>query len=176
MPRSSRRKSQPPRQPRSRSCWTGWKQTSHTSYSPATAAASLNLDQRPEASTWVRSSWETFQALEAYAAAQAANGFAGDFKTWCESPPSGECAIPAGKVVRDESETVRNNARWHREREFPVPPGICASGRVFMGAHVRIGASAGGQISPRLYFHDGTGQTGLIYVGYLGRHLTNTRT
>jgi hypothetical protein len=140
------------------------------------SAAPLSLDQRPEASTWVRSSWESLQALEAYAMAKASNGFPGDFKTWCESPPSGEYAIPAGKVVRDESETVRNNAKWRRERELPVPAEICASGSVFMGAHVRIGASAGGQISPRLHFHDGTTQTGLIYVGYLGRHLTNTRT
>lgn len=138
--------------------------------------AALSLDQRPEASTWVRSSWEILQAMDAYAAAKDGDGFPGDFKTWCESPPAGECTIPAGKVVRDESETVRNNARWRREREFPVPAEINASRSAFMGAHVRIGASAGGQISPRLHFHDGTAQTGLIYVGYLGRHLTNTRT
>jgi hypothetical protein len=79
-------------------------------------------------------------------------------------------------VARDESETVRNNVRWRRQREFSVPPEIDASGGVFMGAHVRIGASAAGQISPRLYFHDATAQTGAVYVGYLGRHLTNTRT
>ena len=138
--------------------------------------APLSLDQRPEASTWVRSSWEILQALDAYATAKVGNGFPGDFKTWCESPPSGEHAIPAGKVARDESETVRNNAKWHREREFPVPTEISESGSVFMGAHIRIGASAGGQISPRLHLYDGTTQTGLVYVGYLGRHLTNTRT
>lgn len=140
------------------------------------SGAALSLDQRPEASTWVRSSWEILQAMDAYAAAKDGDGFPGDFKTWCEGPPAGECAIPAGKVARDESETVRNNARWRREREFPVPAEIDASRTVFMGAHVRIGASAGGQISPRLHFHDGTAQTGLIYVGYLGRHRTNTRT
>jgi hypothetical protein len=138
--------------------------------------APLALDQRPEASTWVRSSWEALQALEAYAAAKTSHGFPGDFKMWCESPPSGEYVIPSGKVARDESESVRNNAKWRREREFPVPSEICASGAVYMGAHVRIGASAGGQISPRLYFHDAIAQTGVIYVGYLGRHLTNTRT
>jgi hypothetical protein len=43
-----------------------------------------------------------------------------------------------------------------------------------MGAHIRIGAS--GQISPRLWFHDATASTGKIYMGYLGRHLTNTLT
>ncbi|HUZ52940.1 MAG TPA: hypothetical protein VMU94_10480 [Streptosporangiaceae bacterium] len=140
------------------------------------ATAAVNLDQRPEASTWVRSSWEILQALETYAATKISNGFPGDFKTWCESSPSGEYTIPAGKVARDESETVRNNAKWRREREFPVPIEIDPSRNVFMGAHVRIGASAGGQISPRLHFYDCTAQTGLIYVGYLGRHLTNTRT
>jgi hypothetical protein len=137
---------------------------------------SLVLDQRPEAPTWVRSSWEILQALEAYAIAKTGNGFPGDFKTWCESPPSGASTIPAGKIARDESETVRNNTKWRRERELPVPAEINPVGIVYMGAHVRVGASAGGQISPRLHFHDATAQTGMVYIGYLGRHLTNTRT
>jgi len=138
--------------------------------------ALLTLDRSPESSTWVRSSWEVVRALQAYADAKLAKIFAGDFKMWCENPPSDSYAIPAGKVVRDESETVRNNAKWRREREFSVPVEIDSSRRVFMGAHIRIGASATGQISPRLYFHDATARTGRIYVGYLGRHLTNTRT
>jgi len=138
--------------------------------------ALLTLDRSPESSTWVRSSWEVVRALQAYADAKLAKIFAGDFKMWCENPPCDSYAIPAGKVVRDESETVRNNAKWRREREFSVPVEIDSSRRVFMGAHIRIGASATGQISPRLYFHDATARTGRIYVGYLGRHLTNTRT
>ena len=52
---------------------------------------------------------------------------------------------------------------------------IDPAGRVFMGAHVRIGASAAGRINPRLYFHDATARFGMMYVGYLGRHLSNTR-
>jgi hypothetical protein len=136
----------------------------------------LELDMSPESATWVRSSWEVLRALESYAGARAVSAFAGDFKTWCEKPPAEGYAIPAGKVARDESETVRNNPKWRRQREFPVPPEIEAARRVFMGAHVRIGASAGGQVSPRLYYYDATAQAGTVYVGYLGRHLTNTRT
>jgi hypothetical protein len=135
----------------------------------------LALDRSPESSTWVRSSWEVLRALQAYAEAKAAGTFPGDFKMWCENPPSGAYAIPAGKVVRDESETVRKNAKWRREREFPVPSEVDSSRRIFMGAHIRIGASASGQLNPRLYFHDVTVQRGKVYVGYLGRHLTNTR-
>ena len=139
-------------------------------------AAAQSLDQRPESTTWVRSSWEALRALQSYADAKAASEFPGDFRTWCERPPSDAYAIPAGKVIRDESESVRNNAKWRRERELPVPHAISPSERIFMGAHIRIGASAGGQISPRLHFHDATAQSAMIYVGYLGRHLTNTRT
>jgi hypothetical protein len=135
----------------------------------------LNLDQSPESSTWVRSSWEILRAMEAYADAEAVAEFAGDFKMWCESPPSGVYAIPGGKVARDESETVRNNPKLRRQREFRVPQGVDPSCRLFMGAHVRIGASGAGQISPRLYFYDAVSSTGKIYIGYLGRHLTNTR-
>lgn len=136
----------------------------------------LALDRSPESATWVRSSWETLRAMQAYAEAKVAKDFQGDFKMWCENPPTGSYAIPGGKVVRDESETVRNNPRWRREREFPVPSEVDQSGRLFMGAHVRIGASGSGRVSPRLYFYDETSQTGSIYIGYLGRHLTNTRT
>ena len=138
-------------------------------------AEPLNLDQSPEASTWVRSSWEVLRALQAYADARVADEFSGDFKMWCENPPPGAYAIPGGKVARDESETVRNNPKFRREREFPVPPGMDESCRLFMGAHIRIGASSAGQVSPRLYFHDAVARNGVIYIGYLGRHLTNTR-
>ena len=113
--------------------------------------------------------------MQSYANTKAEGTFTGDFKVWCEKPPSGAYGIPSGKVVRDESETVRKHGKWRRQREFPVPADIDPAGRVFMGAHVRIGASAAGRINPRLYFHDATARFGMMYVGYLGRHLSNTR-
>jgi hypothetical protein len=138
--------------------------------------AMLALDRSPEAPTWARSSWEALRAIQSYAETQSSRGFPGDFKMWCDNPPRDAYAIPSGKVARDESETVKNNARWRREREFPVPAAVDPSARIFMGAHIRIGASASGQISPRLYFHDSAASSGVVYVGYIGRHLTNTRT
>lgn len=136
----------------------------------------ISLDQSPEASTWVRSTWEALRAMQSYAEAKKSRCFPGDFKTWCESQPSGAYHIPAGKVARDESESVRQNAKWRRQREFPVPAEIDPAGRAFMGGHVRIGASAGGRLNPRMYYLDATARTGIIYIGYLGRHLSNTRT
>ena len=101
----------------------------------------LALDRSPEAGTWVRSSWEVLRAMQAYAESKTSKNFAGDFKMWCETSPIDSYVIPSGKVVRDESETVRNKPKWRREREFAVPNEVSVSRQIFMGAHVRIGAS-----------------------------------
>ncbi|MFI7575884.1 hypothetical protein [Micromonospora sp. NPDC049497] len=82
--------------------------------------------------------------------------------------------ISMGKVARDESQTVRTNRRMAAERTLPVPRQVDRRGVVFMGAHIRLGTTA--TVSPRLYFHDATSIDGEVYVGYIGRHLTNTLT
>jgi hypothetical protein len=73
-----------------------------------------------------------------------------------------------------ESKTVGNRDDWRRERTFPVPEAVDPSRKLFMEAHLRIGG--GNTVSPRLYFYDDGPNTGLVYVGYLGPHPTNTKT
>jgi ribosomal protein S18 len=137
----------------------------------------LQLDASPESATWVRSSWEAFRALQSYAETKAAEGFRGDFKAWCERPPSADAyVIPSGRVKQRESGTVQNNKKWWQERLFPVPRELDADGREYMEAHIVIGASSAGHINPRLYYLDATVRARQVYVGYLGRHLTNTLT
>jgi hypothetical protein len=76
-------------------------------------------------------------------------------------------------VALVESETTMN--RWGEERIFPVPVGVDASGRAEMQSHLKIDSK--GSTSPRVYFLDDTkGITGRVIVGYIGAHLTNTRT
>jgi hypothetical protein len=43
-----------------------------------------------------------------------------------------------------------------------------------MGAHFKIARK--GLISPRMHYYDDAGQTGKVYVGYIGKHLPNTHT
>jgi hypothetical protein len=137
----------------------------------------LQLDASPESATWVRSSWEAFRALQSYAETKATEGYRGDFKAWCERPPSADVyVITSGRVKLRESGTVQNNKKWWQERRFPVPRELDAGGREFMESHVVIGASSAGHINPRLYYLDATVRTSQVYVGYLGRHLTNTLT
>jgi hypothetical protein len=55
-----------------------------------------------------------------------------------------------------------------------VPLRVDPAGAIFMGAHFKLGG--GDTISPRLYLHDAVDTDGNVYVGYIGRHLTNTLT
>ncbi|GAA2491753.1 hypothetical protein GCM10010406_29810 [Streptomyces thermolineatus] len=125
-------------------------------------------------SNWVEMAWDGLLALQDYAEASASGGAAGDFRAWCKNPPAGTHPFSPRKAIMKESETVRNNTRWHKERVFPVPQEVDPAGKVFMEAHLRVGS--GNTVSPRLHFHDDTPRTGRVYIGYIGPHLTNTRT
>ncbi|WP_030274839.1 hypothetical protein [Streptomyces sp. NRRL B-24484] len=131
------------------------------------------LDGQPDGSGWARLAWDGLTALQEYAAAAVRGEAGGDFKAWCEHTPPGCHHFPPRKAVRWESRTVESHAKWKRERMLPVPPCVDASRRAFMGAHLRIG---GGSTAPRLHYLDDCSGSGRIYVGYIGQHLTNTRT
>lgn len=76
-----------------------------------------------------------------------------------------------------ESETVENNAGLRRARTFPVDNDVDAPGSIYMGAHLKI-SEGGGNLAPRVYFHDDTGgTTGRVHVGFVGPHylVPNTR-
>ncbi|QNP73021.1 hypothetical protein IAG44_28710 [Streptomyces roseirectus] len=120
---------------------------------------------------WVAVAWDALCALEEYAASRTSC----DFRRWCENlPDSCQHPFPSGKVTMRESETVANHHDWRRQRTFPVPESITPTARLFMQSHLRIGS--GNTVSPRLYFHDDTANSGLVYVGYIGAHLDNTHT
>ncbi|MET8703144.1 hypothetical protein ABZW10_30420 [Kitasatospora sp. NPDC004723] len=122
---------------------------------------------------WARLTWDGLTALQEYAEAAVRGQAGGDFKQWCERTPAGCHRFPPRKAVRGESRTVHSHAKWKRERMLPVPECVDASRRAFMGAHLRIG---GGRTAPRLHYLDDCSGSGRIYVGYIGLHLTNTRT
>ncbi|MFD7831571.1 hypothetical protein [Kitasatospora sp. NPDC059803] len=122
---------------------------------------------------WARLAWDGLTALQEYAEAAVRGAAGGDFKQWCEHTPEGCHHFPPRKAVRGESRTVFSHTKWKRERMLPVPESVDASRRAFMGAHLRIG---GGRTAPRLHYLDDCSGSGRIYVGYIGLHLTNTRT
>ncbi|MFE5593655.1 hypothetical protein [Streptomyces sp. NPDC056549] len=123
---------------------------------------------------WLSVAWDGLLALNHFAEASAKNAAGGDFLSWCKGEESRDHPFPAAKVAMRESDTVAHNDKLRTERMLPVPKEVDPAGTVFMQAHLKIGL--GNTVAPRLHFYDDGPQTGLVYVGYLGPHLRNTRT
>lgn len=134
----------------------------------------LALDEHTQAGTWAQIAWTGLVALADYAVAKRAHHFDGDFTSWCTAPPPDRRTIAPGKIARHESAKVRTSRKFATVRTFPVPREVDQQGRVFMRSHIRLGNSA--TIAPRVYFYDDAARSGRVYVGYIGRHLANTRT
>ena len=88
--------------------------------------------------------------------------------------PAGRNTLPPNKHAATESESVTKNSIWKKERLLPVPQSVNSSGRAFMLAHFTLGLV--GSVSPRLHYLDDVPRSGKVYIGYIGRHLTNTKT
>lgn len=132
----------------------------------------LELSQQDAVGRWARNTWDALLALEGYAQAKS-DGFHGNFRNYLDSADVVGPRIAASRYVPVEGETVANKEKWRSERTFPVPAQIDHSGHVFMQAHIRIALKR--TTSPRLHFCDATATDGRIYVGYIGKHLTNTQ-
>jgi hypothetical protein len=150
-----------------------WRELGGTLVFTGDRRKALSLDDFPQVTTWVPSAWRILLAMRGFAEHKVRGEFDRDFKYWCDKPIGDDApAVAHSQVIRDESSTVRNH--WSNERTFPVPAKVDPTGRIYMGAHVRIGQ--GGQAAPRLHYHDALLVDGHLYVGYIGPHLTNTKT
>jgi hypothetical protein len=140
-----------------------------------TSSFADDLDQHVKGGIWGRKAWQALRALESYAEARAAGQLQGNFLHFCRSGPAGREIVPVEWVAASESETTTNNPRFREARTFPVPIAACADGRAYMEEHIRL--EKGSDPAPRIHFWDDTsGNTGKVYVGYLGRHLPNFQT
>lgn len=128
------------------------------------------LDRGQGSLGWLVRAWAVLAKLEEYAAAKAAGATGpvyANFRTYvAEFPAPG---VTPNHVKLGESEVVRANPELRSVRMFPTPMGP----RLFE-EHVSIGSDA--PPAPRLHYFDDTSESGLVYVGYIGPHLRNTRT
>lgn len=136
--------------------------------------ATLELDGYDTMGTWAAKTWDALVALDDYARASHAGRCSNGVHGYLKQLPDGCRGFSDRRHASDESETVKNTARYARERTFPVPKIVSPTGELFMGAHFKIARS--GSVSPRLHYFDDTAHTGRIYIGYLGKHLNNPHT
>lgn len=131
----------------------------------------LGLDEHAEARTWAAKTWSGLNALNSYAEHRTQGGFSGGFHQFCKNPPAGARVYPATQVAMLES--AATTVQYGHERFFPALDGR----KVEMQAHLKLAGR--GNLAPRVHFLDdlaGPDASGLVLVGYMGPHLTNTRT
>lgn len=133
-----------------------------------------DLRDRDTVGTFAFKTWSALQALNDYVRAKKQGAVNGDIRQYVEHTPAGYVGIAKNQLALAESETVRNNPKFRAERMLPVPNSVSPGGCVYMESHIKIAKQK--SISPRLYFYDDIARTGKIYVGYIGRHMSNTLT
>ncbi|MFF2571120.1 hypothetical protein [Streptomyces sp. NPDC058084] len=130
----------------------------------------LGLDEHAEARTWAAKAWSGLAALNSYAEHRL-QGRAGGFRHFCQDPPAGARVYPVNQIAMVESAATMR--AFGNERLFPAAEGTSAE----MQAHLKLAGR--GNLCPRVHFMDdvaGKDASGLVIVGYMGPHLTNTRT
>jgi hypothetical protein len=78
------------------------------------------------------------------------------------------------KNQSSESDSVKSNSRFARQRQFPIPETVDSRGFTEMWDHFKIATAD--TVSPRMHYYDDTQNSGIIYIGYIGRHLETKNT
>jgi hypothetical protein len=133
-------------------------------------SAAIEIDKRDPVGRYVSKMWEYACVLYDYAE----SGYEGSVHQYLNDANVTLRKCSPQRHAASESETVATNPKMRGERTFPVPVEVSKAGEIVMLAHFK--PTQADTFAPRMYYHDDTRGTGKIYVGYMGQHLTNTRT
>lgn len=129
-----------------------------------------DIDTAPTAYAWGNNTWRGLRALAAYAEDRANGWSKGGFWEWCAEGPLLGWPATTKKLSMSEGETVQNSQKLREIRIFKIDPAVHAPGEIITLAHLKI-SEGGGNLAPRVYFHDDTsGTTGKVHVGLVGPH------
>ena len=136
--------------------------------------AILTLDDMSGNSRYAEDFWGFILVLRDYMRVRKELGFQGSVHEYL-AERRGQYRIESQKRHSPtESETVRNNKKMCKERTFPVPVEVDPRGEVEMFAHFKT--SHRDTNDPRMHYYADTRYTHKVYIGYIGPHLTNTKT
>ncbi len=138
------------------------------------SGAILTLDDMSGNSRYAADFWKFILVLRDYMRARKEIGFRGSVHEYL-AERRGQYRIESQKRHSPtESETVRNNKKMCKERTFPVPVEVDPRGEIEMLAHFKT--SHRDTNDPRMHYYADTRYTHKVYIGYIGPHLTNTKT
>ena len=136
--------------------------------------AILTLDDMSGNSRYAEDFWGFILVLRDYMRVRKELGFQGSVHEYL-AERRGQYRIESQKRHSPtESETVRNNKKMCKERTFPVPTEVDPRGEIEMFAHFKT--SHRDTNDPRMHYYADTRYTHKVYIGYIGPHLTNTKT
>lgn len=130
------------------------------------------VDKRDQVGRYARTFWDYARVLHDYAKARE-SGYQGNVHMYLsdDDAPAGHKCSPHRHASTESDSTQQ---QWADERLFPIPPEVAEGRRVLMLAHFK--PTHDSQFAPRMHYFDDTAKSGKIYIGYIGRHLTNTIT
>lgn len=134
-------------------------------------STALEIDQRYALGTYAPTLWQFVRVLHDYAKLRVSGEFNGSVYMYLKDDRTEGVKCSPERHASTESQSVLNNSKWREERMLPVPESVDPSGRVLMDAHFK--PTHRDTFAPRLHYFDDTAQSGKIYIGYIGRHLTN---
>ena len=130
-------------------------------------------DEQADIMTPLIKCMDVLKAMEAYATLKLDSGsdkFSGSFFDYLKDTKGSTFKVSPQVISMKESEQVRNNPKLRDERLFKVPAEVSIQEQEFMEAHAKLRVVGGSAI--RMHFYDDTANTGKIYIGYIGKHLT----
>ena len=134
----------------------------------------MKLDEKAENWRYAADFWKFILVLRDYMRAREEIGFQGSVHDYL-AESRGQYRIESQKRHSPtESETVQNNGNMRKIRTFPVPTAVDPRGEIEMFAHFKT--SHRDTNDPRMHYYADTQFTHKVYIGYIGPHLTNTKT
>lgn len=134
----------------------------------------MDLDIHDGLGRYAATFWEYILVMRDYCLEKTERGFAGSLFSYLSSDQTRGRKCDPKRFAQTESESVKSNPKWRKERLLPVPVAVAPSKQALMLAHFKTTSKDG--VAPRMHIHDDTAGTGKIYIGYIGKHLSNTMT
>lgn len=137
-----------------------------------TDSKALEVQRRDPVGRYATAFWDFVHVLHDYAERRSNGSFTGNVHSYLTSDVHDGHRCSMQRHAGTESESVAK--RWGQERVFPVPAEVAIDGAAMMLAHFK--PTHENTFAPRMHYYDDTENTGKVYVGYIGAHLTNTKT
>ena len=135
--------------------------------------AGLEIDVREKTPRYAFAFWDYIHVLYDFAEGRADGRIAASVHAYLKSDDLDGHKCPPDRHAPTESETVLNRPDWRAERMLPVPTDVSEDGSVLMDAHFK--PTWRDTFAPRMHYYDDTARSGKVYIGYIGRHLKNTK-